>query len=316
MGKVQENYKELARTVGLQYDQRFNVLYGQKNGYDVLVTALDKRYPYRLTIQIAARNTSSTEMDKTTKKELVKSVDAITGMKQEEYTFSFHQKNITNQAKLKVALMDSIQGILAGLQARAYQPCCGHCGQSRPTEDFRLGNMNMQICLECQGRLRDNSQRSAIIREQKREHVVMGTIGALIGSLLGVLCIIVLSQAGFISALSGFVMAWGVIKGYEILGRKLTERGMIICIIVMIAMIYVGDRIDWAILLGGDLLVSFKRVSFMLQKGIIDKASYIMNLLMLYAFALVGAIPTIKNARYGKNVQYELIKMENFSNIN
>ena len=82
---------------------------------------------------------------------------------------------------------------------------------------------------------------------QKTENLAGGIAGALIGSLLGVVCIVLLSQLGYVAAISGVLMAVGVLKGYEKLGGKLTKKGIVISMIIMVFMTYAGDRMDWAI---------------------------------------------------------------------
>lgn len=55
-------------------------------------------------------------------------------------------------------------------------------------------------------------QKLAVAKQPKPENIVGGIVGALLGSLLGVLCIVVLGQAGYVAALSGVIMAVGVLK--------------------------------------------------------------------------------------------------------
>ena len=54
-------------------------------------------------------------------------------------------------------------------------------------------------------------------------------------------------QLGYVAAISGAIMAVCALKGYELLGGKLTKKGVIISVVIMIVMTYVGDRVDWAI---------------------------------------------------------------------
>ena len=54
-------------------------------------------------------------------------------------------------------------------------------------------------------------------RENPRDNVIAGTVGAFLGSLIGVACIVILSKLGYVSAVSavsGLVMAVCAIKGY------------------------------------------------------------------------------------------------------
>ena len=65
----------------------------------------------------------------------------------------------------------------------------------------------------------------------------------------------------------------------------------------MLAMTYIGDRMDWAILVARewdvDLFTGFQYVPVLLAEGIIESANYWGNLALLYVFTVGGAIPTV-----------------------
>lgn len=139
-------------------------------------------------------------------------------------------------------------------------------------------------------------------QEQKKENIVGGVVGAFLGSLLGVLCIIILSRLGYVAALSGAIMAVGVLKGYELLGGKLTKKGIVISCVIMLVMTYIGDRLDWAIVLltegggadaGFNLFECYRLIPTMISEGIIESGSFVANLLLIYLFLLLGAVPAI-----------------------
>ena len=83
--------------------------------------------------------------------------------------------------------------------------------------------------------------------EEKQENTFGGLIGAIIGAILGGASIILFSQMGFVSAISGLVLAFCTLKGYELLGKKRGATGTILCIILMLLVPYLADRIGWAI---------------------------------------------------------------------
>lgn len=139
---------------------------------------------------------------------------------------------------------------------------------------------------------------------KKEKSFAMGIVGALIGSLLGGLSIILLAQAGFVSAISGFVMAFCTLKGFELLGGKLEKKALIVCIAIMAVMPYLADRVSWAIayvqafedygmeLSFGDALgytYEFLEVDELM-------GDYIKNLLLVYAFVALGSFTIIKQA--------------------
>ena len=58
------------------------------------------------------------------------------------------------------------------------------------------------------------------------ENMVLGILGAIVGALIGGASIIGLSQLGYIASISGLILAFCTLKGYELLsklGRKITD---------------------------------------------------------------------------------------------
>src|SRR5699024_12394696 len=109
---------------------------------------------------------------------------------------------------------------------------------------------------------------------EKQESFIGGLVGGLIGSLLGVGSIILFGQLGYVSALSGIIMAVCSLKGYEFLGGKLTGKGIIGTSIVMVIMVYVGTRLDWSISIASvvaevDFLTAFRVFPELLRKGFV-----------------------------------------------
>ncbi|MBE6959409.1 MAG: zinc ribbon domain-containing protein [Ruminococcaceae bacterium] len=70
----------------------------------------------------------------------------------------------------------------------------------------------------------------------KPENIINGIVGAVIGALLGGLCILLLNQAGYVAAISGIVLAFCTLKGYELLGGKMSKVGIAVSAVLIIAM--------------------------------------------------------------------------------
>ena len=92
-------------------------------------------------------------------------------------------------------------------------------------------------------------QPGAAVVFEKKDNLLTGIVGALIGAALGAGAIILLSQLGYVASLSGLVLAICTLKGYELLGGKLSTRGIIVSVLLMLVTPYIADRIDWAIAL-------------------------------------------------------------------
>lgn len=135
------------------------------------------------------------------------------------------------------------------------------------------------------------------------ERMGMGILGALVGAVIGGASIVLLSQLGFVAAISGFLLAVCTLKGYQLLGRRLTRRGVIFCLILMIVTPVIADGIDWAIVVmdswaeyGITFWESLILVPELIADGTIPMGSYLSNLGMLYLFVAIGGFATVKNA--------------------
>ena len=137
---------------------------------------------------------------------------------------------------------------------------------------------------------------------QKQENVIGGIVGAFLGAFIGGASIILIGMLGYIASVSGLILAVCTLKGYELLGGKLSGKGIVISILFMLATPYIADRIDWAIVImqefadyGVTFAEGFAAVPELLKDGSIEMGEYIKNLLMIYGFCVLGAFATLRS---------------------
>ena len=97
---------------------------------------------------------------------------------------------------------------------------CNHCGQES----------SGKVCQHCGALMQPEikatpaqSSTSYVVVE-KKENVITGIVGALIGAAIGGASIVLLTQLGFIASISGLILAVCTLKGYELLGGKLSTK--------------------------------------------------------------------------------------------
>lgn len=133
--------------------------------------------------------------------------------------------------------------------------------------------------------------------ETKQENVPAGIAGALIGGILGGAAIVLLGQQGVLVALACLILAVGTLKGYELLGKQLTKRGIVICIAVMLVVPYFADRISWALVIQEAYGWLFGD-SFLHVHQVIDEkdlwTDYWRDLLFLYAYTAAIAFAILR----------------------
>lgn len=112
------------------------------------------------------------------------------------------------------------------------------------------------------------------------------------------------NQFGYIASISGVVMGVCALKGYQILGKKMSLKGIIICVILMLLMVYISNWFSYAVAVAqvykADIVSSFLAVPELIKEGAIESDAYYKDLLMLYVFTAIGAVPVIKNQIKGK----------------
>mgnify|MGYP000954549091 FL=1 len=96
-------------------------------------------------------------------------------------------------------------------------------------------------------------------------------------------------------------MGFCVLKGYRLLGNRISRKGIVISLAVIALMVYAANRLDWAISFskwtGGevDILTAFRYFTDIMKEGYINLKSYWMDLGLVYLFSALGAIPAIVN---------------------
>ena len=275
-GKLLNCYQQLAEAAGLRLNEEEGTMYGTYGGYQMLVHPFvsgSRAYFYMLTVEIAAqaRDSSLTKQDCKIYKKEHRNVSSLA---QNQNLITMTLKSTSNQEKLRAVFLEELQNLTSYLRLKGYENCCQLCGKTgEDTSPCTISGFYAQLCSDCF----QNVSQSAILAQQESraagENVIGGIVGALLGTLIGVVCIIILSQLGYVAALSGVVMAVCTLKGYEMLGRKLSKKGIIISCILMIVMTYAGDRLDWAIVvareLAWDVFTSYQAIPWLLQEFII-----------------------------------------------
>ena len=137
--------------------------------------------------------------------------------------------------------------------------------------------------------------------EEKEENVVRGAIGALIGALLGGAAIVLLYYMGYVAALGGLLLAFCALKGYELLGGKLSTKGIIISLVFILIMPAIAYFLYETLVCmqdmpGATLGQALEYVIYLVQNYAEVQSIVIKNLLTLYGFTALGAVSLVINA--------------------
>ncbi|MBR1863333.1 MAG: hypothetical protein IJ806_04535 [Ruminococcus sp.] len=133
------------------------------------------------------------------------------------------------------------------------------------------------------------------------DNKALGVVGAVIGAGLGMLVWLLLARLGVIAAIGGFAIAGGAFYGYFLLAKGISKTGLVIVAVVALVTVYLSIRLSYAFLVQrtfeGDL--TLKESFALLEVAMSDpevKGAYIKDMLMGYAFTLIGGFSVIKKA--------------------
>ncbi len=295
--------EEVAVATELQVDKRSSVIFGKRQGYDVCLRIVDNSYKSLLTFSVSHNNEfpAQDEFNR-----LLKEQNILADYNISQFGISFIIKPGLTKRKSIEKIVEAIIIVINFLQINNYKNCCESCGKKEDVSTYVLNGNEAIVCSECYTNIIGTFTEQ---ENKKNENILAGVVGALLGSIVGVISIVIFGQLGYIASISGLLLAICTLKGYEFFGGKLSHVGILVSSIIMLVMTYVGLRLDYAISIMVyyeiDIFSAFKGVS----EPIISMSSFIGNLILLYLFVSLGAVPTIRRAIHfekNKNVIYQM----------
>ena len=139
--------------------------------------------------------------------------------------------------------------------------------------------------------------------DDRKENFLLGIVGAVIGVLIGGAVALLVARLGYVSVLAGIALGFCTIKGYEILGKKLTKKGVVVSAVLMILTVFLVNQLDYILFLMDEYSLPFD-VSWSLFNEETFKGNfpenYFLELGKLAVFTLGGAWISVQSALEGK----------------
>lgn len=314
MGRKEEQLRSIAQENGLQFDSRTCTAFGNKNGYEIYLDLASFNGTALIMLNVSVSK-GTEPPDRKELESIVKQHKVLGGCTVHGYKAAYQLRTTVAAKKSAELTREAIEIVTQFLREHMYRDCCQTCGQAKPISVCSVSGVTQQMCDDCFLKVSSAVDRAHQEETQKTESVFGGIIGALIGSLIGVAAIVLLGQLGYVAALSGLVMGVCTLKGYELLGRRLSTRGLIISCVIMLAMVYLGNQLDWAFTVmratSMDFVLSFRAIPMLISQGVIEVSNYLINLGLVYVFAVLGAVPTVRSAIVNQKEKHITAKLQN-----
>lgn len=310
--KWMEALDAIAAKTGLHVEPETYHVFGDYNGYTVCITPIGQNN--MMTIMFAV-NRNDNMPDAAVIKQFVKHCKLVNGSSVQRYKVSYTVSGGMTVAKNMEKIQGALEEATAFFADNGFVNCCEHCGKAEKTEAYLVNGNTSVLCEGCFAEISTEADAKAQAESRKTESVVGGIVGALLGSLLGVLVIVLVGQLGYVSMWSGVVMGVCTVKGYEMLGRRLSGKGIAISVLVILGMVYFAHQVDWTVSIYNqvtpkvDVFTIFRAIPRLLKEGELNSHTYYGNLGMLYLFSLLGAVPTIIGVMRNRKNQNVTVKM-------
>lgn len=247
-------------------------------------------------------------------KQVVSESKIISNCKVQGYQVSYTLKTGMSVNKSVEKLREALTIITNFLNTQDFKSCCQEDGTEGIEDIYNIAGVPVICCPDCFKLRSDEVSVNQHEKSQKKENIIGGFVGALIGSLLGVVAIVILGQLGYVAVISGLILAVCTLKGYELLGGKLSKVGIVISVLIMIVMVYFGSRLDWSISVANyyedvDILYAFQILPQLFAEGYLEASAFYESLFLVYIFTAIGAIPTIINMIRDGKLKTESYKM-------
>ena len=289
-----EELHAIASELGLQFDEDSRSIYGTQSGYLLFLQETDVKNQFRLCVSVSLNgNPADSEENELVWDEFKsESLPNLSTLSINQYLVSFVVKGAMRKSKTIEKLQTLITDLVAFLETHHFVQVCAYSGQEGPVGLYQLGDSIFLINEESYQLLKSTLQIEVDSYQNQKENVLLGAVGALLGALIGGAVALFIARLGYVAMVAGIVLGICTIKGYEILGRKVSRKGIVISSIWMVITVFLVNQIDLAMevvaKLGVEFAFAFRVVNQLIFSGDFPD-NYFYNLAMLAVFTLVGA---------------------------
>ena len=287
---------QLATELGFQYDPETSSIYGENSGYFFLLSETDTKNVFSIALSVSRDDAEEAAAQL---HQMVKDSSVLKSISLNQYVTTFTVKAGMTKTKTIENVRQALTEILQFLQTNGFYTVCGYSGEKGPVGLYQIGDslflMNEDSFQELSTQLKIDTDSY----NSQKENVLLGTVGAFIGAIIGGAVILFIARLGYVAFYAGFILGICVVKGYEILGKKFSKLGAVISSILLLVTIVLVQQFDYALeavkQLGVDFSDGFDLINTLVLNGEAPE-KYFFNFFMLAVFTIIGGGVAISSA--------------------
>ncbi len=233
--------------------RRDNIAYGRYRGYytTIFPVNLGQGIVLKITYQLSegADRQAFTDRAYEQMKHIRDSYKNISSATVKEYFLEIIMSYSTYDSDKKViaCIEDMSDRLTRFLQAEGCGSGCQICGSGDFVNCYHISGGAHFLCESCKQGAAAQIEAVKQNKAMEKSNAFLGSIGAVAGSLIGVALWVLIYQFGFMAGLAGALIVLAAMKGYEMLGKYLDKKGVIICVVIAVFMVYFANKLSWSI---------------------------------------------------------------------
>ena len=290
----------IATDLGLQLDSESRVTYGDREGFLLVIEGTQTKNVFAISVSVkpGAQGDLIEENDAIWQdlKSQSKVFDAVSF---DEHLIKVVVKGGMSKKKTVESLWKGIQELVDFLHNHQFVQVNAATGEEGPIGLYQIGDSVFLIDDATFQEYQSQVQDTVEAYEAREENFLLGTLGSLLGAILGGAVALVIARFGYVSVLAGLALGYCTIKGYELLGKKLTRKGVAVSAIWMILTVLLVHQLDYTLEVAKQLHIEFGYAWDLLNNAVFNSEfpdNYFLNLGMLVVFTLGGAWISVQSA--------------------
>ncbi|MFS9026949.1 hypothetical protein [Streptococcus sp. OMI870] len=299
-----EYLHNIATDLGLQFDSEARVMYGEREGFLLVIEGTETKNVFN--ISFSAKQGSEGDLIEEGKDiwdDLKTQSKAIHAISFNDYLTTVVVKGGMTKGKAVETLWTAIQDIVDFLLNHQFVQVNAATGEEEPIGLYQIGDTIYLIDDATFQDYHAEVQDTVQAYDDRKENFLLGIVGAVIGVIIGGAVALLVARLGYVSVLAGAALGFCTIKGYEILGKKLTKKGVVVSAILMVLTVLLVNQLDYILFLMDEYALPFD-VSWSLFNEETFKGNfpenYFLELGKLAVFTLGGAWISVQSALEGK----------------
>lgn len=212
---------------GFVFEKAQNIMRGAYQGTELFIVPLEAENQYQIQLYTNAEKSAG-------KEEFLNFLGTMNGRFPFVHHAGYNGSNLasvyvtSNGAEDRANLTAAVRELVSKCGEFGIHNCCAHCRGDMPVHAAAVDNAPLLLCDGCFSQVMGRAGSAGV----RKENPLLGIIGAVFGVLIGSVLWIVIGHLGFIAGIAGLAIVFGGMKGYELLGGRLSKFGIAVCVLL------------------------------------------------------------------------------------